>query len=51
MRAEAAVGQHRAYGLAVGSRPALQRVDHRQRRLALTQVAGDGLAQDLFCRG
>ena len=48
---EAAFGEHRADGLAVGPGAALQRVDDGQRRLALAQVAGHRLAQDVFGGG
>ncbi len=44
-------GEHRADGLAIGTGPALQRVDHGKRRLALAQVAGDRLAQDVRSAG
>jgi hypothetical protein len=45
---EAAVVQNALNGLAVGGRAVVDGVDHRERGLALAQVAGHGLAQNLF---
>ena len=49
--AEAAFGEHGADGFAVGAGASLERVDDGQCGLAFAQVAGGGLAEDLFGGG
>ena len=48
---EAAVGEDGADGFAVGSGAALEGVDDGERGLAFAEVAGDGLAEDVFGGG
>ena len=48
---EAAVGEHRADRFAVGSGAAFERMDDRERGLAFAEVAGHGLAEDVFGGG
>src|SRR6266849_1997396 len=45
---EAAISQHGADSFAIGTSPALERMDHSQRGLAFAQIAGHRLAQDIF---
>src|SRR5260370_39059472 len=45
---EAAIRQHGANSFSVRTSPALERMDHSQRRLAFAQVAGNRLAQHIF---
>ena len=48
---EAALGEHGADGFAIGARSALEGVDDGQCGFAFAEVAGDGLAEDVFGGG
>ncbi len=48
---EAAIGQDGADGFAIRTGSAFKRVDNSEGGLALAEVAGDGLAEDVFDGG
>ena len=45
------IGKHRADGFAIRASAAFERVDDGERRLALAQIGGNGLAQHILKRG